>query len=82
MDTRFAADMAATFNQQVGWIFGFFTLLLQTAVVVGVLSLGILALRAAIERRRTIGSSNQPGCRSRSQRLPRALRSSVMAHGR
>jgi putative ABC transport system permease protein len=29
--------------------------LLRTAVIVGVLSFGILALRAAIERRRTIG---------------------------
>ncbi|MEP7105756.1 MAG: FtsX-like permease family protein [Chloroflexota bacterium] len=63
VDTRFAADMVATVNQQFGWFSGFFTFLLQTAVVVGVLSLGILALRAAIERRRTIGVMRALGYR-------------------
>jgi len=42
-------------NQLSEWFSGFFTLLLKTAVIVGVLSFGILALRAAIERRRAIG---------------------------
>jgi putative ABC transport system permease protein len=49
------AELVAVDDQFTAWFSGFFTILLQTAVVVGVLSFGILALRAAIERRRTIG---------------------------
>jgi putative ABC transport system permease protein len=49
------AELVAVNNQWTAWFSGVFTTLLQTAVVVGVLTFGILALRAAIERRRTIG---------------------------
>lgn len=49
------AELVHISNQLSDWFSGFFTLLLKTAVVVGVLSFGILALRAAIERRRAIG---------------------------
>jgi len=49
------AELVDLSNQLNAWFSGFFTLLLKTAVVVGVLSFGILALRAAIERRRAIG---------------------------
>lgn len=49
------AELVDNSNQLSAWFSGFFTLLLKTAVVVGVLSFGILALRAAIERRRAIG---------------------------
>jgi putative ABC transport system permease protein len=49
------AQLVDISNQLSAWFSGFFTLLLKTALVVGVLSFGILALRAAIERRRAIG---------------------------
>ena len=49
------AELADTANAGNAWFAGFFILLMQVSVVVGVLSLGILALRAAIERRRAIG---------------------------
>jgi putative ABC transport system permease protein len=49
------ADLVDQVQAANAWWVGLFTLLLQAAVVVGVLSLGILALRAVIERRRAIG---------------------------
>src|SRR4029077_17124578 len=55
VDATATRDLVDAYNHQGDWWAGFFTLLMQTAVVVGVLSLGILALRAAVERRRTIG---------------------------
>jgi putative ABC transport system permease protein len=55
VDAVAAKELADLYNQQNAWYVGFFTLLLQTGVVVGVMSLGILALRAAIDRRRAIG---------------------------
>jgi len=55
VDAVAAADLIALNNQSNDFFNSFFTLLLQTGVVVGVLSLGFLALRAAIERKRAIG---------------------------
>jgi putative ABC transport system permease protein len=55
VDVVSGAELVDISNQLSAWFSGFFTLLLKTAVVVGVLSFGILALRAAIERRRAIG---------------------------
>ena len=55
VDAIAAPDLIAINNQSDDFFTGFFTLLLQTAVVVGVLSVGILALRAVIERKRAIG---------------------------
>lgn len=49
------AELSDLFIAGNSWFAGFFTILLQVSVVVGVLSLGIVALRAAIERRRSIG---------------------------
>lgn len=49
------SELVSIDNQWTDWFSGIFTTLLKTAVVVGVLSFGILALRAAIDRRRTIG---------------------------
>jgi len=65
IDAVATADLADLYNQQNAWYVGFFTLLLQTGVVVGVLSLGILTLRAAIERRRSIGVLRALGYRPR-----------------
>jgi len=65
VDAVSSLELLDQWNQAAGWWFGFFTLLMQTAVVVGVLSLGILALRAAIERRRTIGVLRALGYRPR-----------------
>jgi putative ABC transport system permease protein len=65
IDAVATVDLADLYNQQNAWYVGFFTLLLQTGVVVGVLSLGILTLRAAIERRRVIGVLRALGYRPR-----------------
>jgi putative ABC transport system permease protein len=55
VDAVSRADLVNVNNQTGAWFTAFFITLLRTAVIVGVLSFGILALRAAIERRRTIG---------------------------
>jgi putative ABC transport system permease protein len=55
VDAVSRADLVNVNNQTAGWFTAFFVTLLRTAVIVAVLSFGILALRAAIERRRTIG---------------------------
>jgi putative ABC transport system permease protein len=55
VDAVSRADLINVNNQTGAWFTAFFVTLLRTAVIVGVLSFGILALRAAIERRRTIG---------------------------
>lgn len=55
VDVVTQSELVAINNRWSAWFSGVFTTLFQTAVVVGVLSFGILALRAAIERRRTIG---------------------------
>jgi putative ABC transport system permease protein len=55
VDAVATKELGDLYFQQGVWYFSFFTLLLQTGVVVGVLSLGILALRSAIDRRRAIG---------------------------
>ena len=65
VDAVATVDLADLYNQANAWYVGFFTLLLQTGVVVGVLSLGILTLRAAIERRRVIGVLRALGYRPR-----------------
>lgn len=52
-------------NKWTAWFSGVFTILLKTTVVVGVLTFGILALRSAIERRRTIGVLRALGYRPR-----------------
>ena len=59
------AELASRLNESNAWFTGFFTNLLQVAVVIGVLSLGILTLRAAIERRRSIGVLRALGYRPR-----------------
>jgi len=60
---RLASELVSINNQWTAWFSGVFTLLFKSAVVVGVLSFGILALRAAIERRRTIGVLRAVGYR-------------------
>lgn len=55
VDAVSRVDLVNVNNQTAGWFTAFFVTLLRTAVIVAVLSFGILALRAAIERRRTIG---------------------------
>jgi putative ABC transport system permease protein len=63
---------AMTFDREAGGIFDAFgslfsamTLLVRFALVVGLASLGILAVRAAVERRRTIGVLRALGYRRR-----------------
>jgi putative ABC transport system permease protein len=63
---------ALTFEREAGEIFEAFgslfsamTLLVRSALVVGLASLGILAVRAAVERRRTIGVLRALGYRRR-----------------
>lgn len=63
---------AMTFEREAGGIFDAFgslfsamTLLVRFALVVGLASLGILAVRAAVERRRTIGVLRALGYRRR-----------------
>ena len=63
VDVISSAELADLINEGNAWWLGFFTTLWQVSVVVGVLSLGILALRAAIERRRSIGVLRAVGYR-------------------
>jgi putative ABC transport system permease protein len=63
VDVITQAELVSINNQWTAWFSGVFTLLFKSAVVVGVLSFGILALRAAIERRRTIGVLRAVGYR-------------------
>jgi putative ABC transport system permease protein len=63
VDVVTQAELVSINNEWTAWFSGVFTLLFKSAVVVGVLSFGILALRAAIERRRTIGVLRAVGYR-------------------
>jgi putative ABC transport system permease protein len=63
VDVVTQSELVSVNNQWTAWFSGVFTTLFKSAVVVGVLSFGILALRAAIERRRTIGVLRAVGYR-------------------
>jgi putative ABC transport system permease protein len=65
VDVVTQSELISINNQWTAWFSGVFTLLFKSAVVVGVLSFGILALRAAIERRKTIGVLRAVGYRPR-----------------
>ncbi len=56
-------ELVTVNSRWTAWFSGVFTTLFKSAVVVGVLSFGILALRASIERRRTIGVLRAVGYR-------------------
>ncbi len=63
VDVITQAELVSINNEWTAWFSSVFTTLFKSAVVVGVLSFGILALRAAIERRRTIGVLRAVGYR-------------------